>query len=73
MSTLYGTLSSDRATNKTQQGTRQLIAHVAGWRQGIRVEAQCLDASKLKFKVYGTGGSNNPQSSRLLLEIDEDE
>lgn len=47
-----------------------MTAHVRGWDKGIKVEVEVVGLKEI-YKVYETGGSNNP-SGNLIYTCEND-
>lgn len=66
MSKFYGEMSGADRKTVTRRGHSHLSAHLRGWNKSIRVECSEDDSGKEVYKVYETGGSNNPSSDKLV-------
>jgi len=66
MSKFYGTLTGSAKNSVTRRGHTHLTAHLRGWNKGIRVEITEDDKGVEIYNVYETGGSNNPNSDKLV-------
>lgn len=70
MSNLYVSVDSDsRRKPVTSSGNKELSSHLRSWDFGILVEAT-RDGASEKFKIYRTGGSNNPNDKELIRTIE---
>lgn len=71
MSHYYGSISNGVSkTNVTRRGfkTQGMSAHVRGWDVGVQIEVDHVNGKDV-FKVYKTGGSNNPATMELIAEV----
>ena len=66
MGKFYGEMSGSDRNTVTMRRHSHLSAHLGGWNKGIRVECSEDDSGKEVYKVYETGGSNNPSSDKLV-------
>lgn len=66
MGKFYGEMSGSDRNTVIMRGHSHLSAQLRGWNKGIRVECSEDDSGKEVYKVYETGGSNNPSSDKLV-------
>ena len=66
MGKFYGEMSDSGRNTVIMRGHSHLSTHLRGWNKGIRVECSEDDSGKEVYKVYETGGSNNPSSDKLV-------
>ena len=66
MGKFCGEMSGSGRNTVIMRGHSHLSAHLRGWNKGIRVECSEDDSGKEVYKVYETGGSNNPSSDKLV-------
>lgn len=69
MSRFYGMMRGDQKKPKTTPGAREIAAHVCGWDAGIFIHAHVDANGDDVFEVFSTGGSNDPESVRILCRI----
>ena len=70
MSKLYASLDADNGKTTAKCSNRNMTAHVRGWNKGIKVEVEVVGLKEI-YKVYETGGSNNP-SGNLIYTCEND-
>ena len=68
MSKLYMSHTSDNRKEVTRLGYNRMTTHIRGWNKGIKVESFINENNEAEFKVYKTGGSNDPSSKELIHE-----
>lgn len=68
MSHFYASIEGSAKTAATRQGDARsgISGHIRGWDLGIRVVGQVGAEGNDEFKVFLTGGSNQPASEKLL-------
>lgn len=68
MADFYGILNGKGEVTKTGTKKKGLTASVSSWTKGIFVEV-AWRSDKEVFRVYETGGSDNPKIKKLIVEI----
>jgi hypothetical protein len=75
MARFYGSMRGNRGeVTRLGSGKSGITAHVRGWDIGVTVRIFVdRETGKDAIEVLQTGGSNKPNSSKLLAEIMEEE
>lgn len=71
MSRFYGNMSGERG-EVTKCGHKRLESHLRSYGFGIRTECLLNSRGQNEFRVYSTGGSNNPSNKVLLYSYTEE-
>jgi hypothetical protein len=70
MSRFYGEIKGAAKTIASRRGFDGGIwSHTRGWNDGIEVVGSVDSKGQDIFRIYKTGGSNNPHNRKLLMEI----
>jgi len=75
MAHFYGEISGTAITTGTRCGSKSsgMRSHTRSWGKGVEVDCRFNEnMNKNVFRVYITGGSNNPSNRQLLSEFEED-
>ena len=75
MAHFYGEISGSTRTTGTRCGTKLsgIRSHIRSWDKGVEVYCEYDKYSNRNiFRIYMTGGSNNPSSRRLITEVSEE-
>jgi len=70
LSRFYASIAGERKP-VTCRGSKGILAHIRGWKSGIKVTGFVNSAGEDEFLVETTGGSEDPSVKRTMEIVDE--
>lgn len=68
MALYYGEIKGRARTLATRIGYKRIQSHVRTWTHGIETDYSKNDDGSIQVRVYETGGSDNANRRKLILD-----